>query len=102
MEFTLRETAHRGYLSPFRADLNSYIDPYVAYSDAFPHLVNLLNSSLLLRLRILLCMAITFFKISEEGERTHDNKKRRKCNEKDVKNKKKNINHGYVKCITHG
>lgn len=61
INFDLMNSAFRGYAQSFRADLN-YFDVDILHRDARSVIFNLLNSTLTLRLRLLICLSVIFTK----------------------------------------
>lgn len=71
IQFFPLNRAHRGYISSLRANLTNYEDPYQVYTDARSVIHNILNTDIILRLRIIICLNIIFYKfISDEEEIT--------------------------------
>ena len=63
MIFELREHAHQGFLSSYRAQLGgNYIDPQETMRSVKPHIRRILESSDILRQRIVICFSISFIK----------------------------------------
>lgn len=67
MRFVLRENAFAGYVRSYRAVIH-YHDPYLLVQDARNPIYNLLNSGLILRLRLVICLFLQFVKTIESGE----------------------------------
>lgn len=60
-----------GYSQTFRSYVN-YLDLEALYNDVRNPIYNLLNTSAALRLRIVICLQITFFKITENNRLTQN------------------------------
>ena len=71
MIFELRDHAHQGFLKSYRAQLGSnYIDPHDTMQSAKPYIRRILESSEILRQRIVICFSILFIKFFDiEDER---------------------------------
>lgn len=67
MQFELRQKAHRGYLKSFRASLNGFQDPHQLYLETRPVLKQIINTSTILKIRILICVNVIFKKIIGES-----------------------------------
>jgi type VI protein secretion system component VasK len=64
IRFNLLNSAFRGYSRTFRADTD-YSDIEILHREARTHIYNLLNESLILRLRLLICASVIFIKETE-------------------------------------
>lgn len=62
VHFELLESAHRGYLQSFRTVFRNDSDPHVVYQKTKRKIKEILNTSLVLRIRLLVCMNILFVK----------------------------------------
>ena len=70
IDFVQRRIAHRGYVTSYRAELTheNYLDPLHVFQESKNKITNILNSQTLLRLRILICVNVLFFKRIGENE----------------------------------
>ena len=59
MLFSLRENAHRGFLSSYRENLNqNFVDPQQMMSAAKPHIRQILHSANIIRQKIVISLVL--------------------------------------------
>ena len=69
MQFELRDRAHRGYISSYRAILDAgFIDPQETMSIAKPLIRRILTNTNIVRQKILICFSILFVKLFGEAD----------------------------------
>lgn len=73
MQFYLRQKAHRGYLQSFRSNIEGFQDPYQVYSAARPIVKQLINTSTILKIRLLICINVIFKKNITESDELEQN-----------------------------
>ena len=69
MNFELRERAHRGYISSYRANLDAdFIDPQETMSRAKTLIHRILTNTNIIRQKIVICFSIIFVKLFGEAD----------------------------------
>ncbi|GBN08354.1 hypothetical protein AVEN_87773-1 [Araneus ventricosus] len=69
INFENYRSSFRGYTRTLRALVN-YIDPHELYNDVRAVIYDILNTDIVLRLRLIICLSIVFSKWNEQGEET--------------------------------
>lgn len=67
LQFNERASAHHGYVRTLRASAREYLDPHVLYSESRETIRDILNTSNVLKLRLIICLSIIFEKNSFEN-----------------------------------
>lgn len=66
INFFERANAHHGYVRTLRAYVRDYVDPHILYRDVRDIIRSILNESIILRLRLLICISVLFKKSTND------------------------------------